>query len=551
MTERTDDDEYNDHRESKPSHRRIEVPKLSLSLGLDASGNFVEVINRTRSNLKLESARQEDSIMDQRKKMSYVEVTSAEKRDVYKLDVVKRSMRRLPHAALLMARENLEVSTKYMEIGPNRASLMQIGYDSINNRTANSRLEKTGREVTAYISTFYRWLSNVQGNHWFWWPIQAAAFLGEITFWIRDISQNGATMINASALFAALFRAPLNLWSTWTDAYGNFPLATDLAIEDGSLTHYIYLSLKGVDILSAAQERMAQENRSEVQASASMKEWKRSVLRSCMIEAIVVHFMIGFAPAAFFTLRTFYRRWEEDTLTLVLTGLLFWAWTLSLLTNCGIAYCIRLIQKLQDLEIRRAQCDIRTCPASLIHRITPRFKALLHEAHMVGNRCHVFYFFVIPVLLTYIFQMVGGVFITAFGQQAEDGYEEDEGSADCVAAWVFFFMIQPLISLLVWTHGFATLNLAIERDVDQDIMEMNIRLTFSDSHVPNWLLQQMICLERLDGRAYGLPFDFIPSVESTRKMASSLITAAMFIGPYLLSISDKLSSEITCPRYYE
>ena len=85
--------------------------------------------------------------------------------------------------------------------------------------------------------------------------------MGEITFWIRDISQNGATMINASALFAALFRAPLNLLSTWTDADGNFPLATDLALEDGSLTHYIYLSLKGLDILSAAQVRVCEKRK--------------------------------------------------------------------------------------------------------------------------------------------------------------------------------------------------------------------------------------------------------------------------------------------------
>jgi len=41
---------------------------------------------------------------------------------------------------------------------------------------------------------------------------------------------------------------------------------------------------------------------------------------------------------------------------------------------------------------------------------------------------------------------------------------------------------------------------------------MNIRLTYSDSHVPNWLLQQMISLERLDGRAFGLPLDIIPNM---------------------------------------
>ena len=33
--------------------------------------------------------------------------------------------------------------------------------------------------------------------------------------------------------------------------------------------------------------------------------------------------------------------------------------------------------------------------------------------------------------------------------------------------WVFFALFQPLISFIIFDHGFAKLNLAIERDVDQ------------------------------------------------------------------------------------
>ena len=91
------------------------------------------------------------------------------------------------------------------------------------------------------------------------------------------------------------------------------------------------------------------------------------------------------------------------------------------------------------------------------------------------------------------------------------------------------------------------MNLAIERDVDQDIVEMNIRLTFSDSHVPNWLLQQLICLERLDGRAFSICFGIIPSVEFSRTLASQVATAILFLGPYLYSVKNKLSIELSCP----
>jgi hypothetical protein len=49
------------------------------------------------------------------------------------------------------------------------------------------------------------------------------------------------------------------------------------------------------------------------------------------------------------------------------------------------------------------------------------------------------------------------------------------------------------------------------------------------------------------GEAYGLPLNFIPSEEATRSAASSMVTLMLFIGPYLLSIFDRLSSEISCP----
>jgi len=54
----------------------------------------------------------------------------------------------------------------------------------------------------------------------------------------------------------------------------------------------------------------------------------------------------------------------------------------------------------------------------------------------------------------------------------------------------------------------------------------------------------MICLERLDGRAFGLPFNVIPSVEMSRRLFSNLATVLVLLAPYLVSIGDKLSFEL-------
>ena len=139
-------------------------------------------------------------------------------------------------------------------------------------------------------------------------------------------------------------------------------------------------------------------------------------------------------------------------------------------------------------------------------------------------------------------QLVGSIMTASFSQGSDS-----TGTGSCVPAWCFASVLQPIISLIVCVHQFAILNIAIERDIDQDIVEMNIRLTFSDSHVPNWLLQQMICLERLDGRAFSLPFNIIPSLDMSRSLASNFIASLLFLGPYLVSIRGQLTSEIICP----
>jgi len=40
--------------------------------------------------------------------------------------------------------------------------------------------------------------------------------------------------------------------------------------------------------------------------------------------------------------------------------------------------------------------------------------------------------------------------------------------------------------------------------------------------------------------------NFVPSVEMSRSMWSSLITACTFLMPYVLSVTDKMTLELLC-----
>jgi hypothetical protein len=117
-----------------------------------------------------------------------------------------------------------------------------------------------------------------------------------------------------------------------------------------------------------------------------------------------------------------------------------------------MAFYVRLNQRLSDFEIRRVEADIRTITPSMIHRITARFKSLLHECHQVGNASH-------KILASYgiivinLLQLVGGVFLANFSSEAEEADADSVGGTVLVPAWTFGAVFQPLLSFLIFLHG--------------------------------------------------------------------------------------------------
>ena len=96
----------------------------------------------------------------------------------------------------------------------------------------------------------------------------------------------------------------------------------------------------------------------------------------------------------------------------------------------------------------------------MIHRITPRFKSLLHEMHHIGNAAHAMQLAYAPTITSSIVLLVGGI-MTAAGDNKDGNVE--------VPVWAFAATIQPLVTMLAYVSAYGNLNLAIERDVDQDV----------------------------------------------------------------------------------
>jgi len=90
-------------------------PVLDSAFRLSPDGEFAHYIQRMDSSLLSEthdSHHRESTVMDQRKTIRYMNIGAREKRSVFQLPAVRRSMRLLNYGELLMSPEILEISLK-------------------------------------------------------------------------------------------------------------------------------------------------------------------------------------------------------------------------------------------------------------------------------------------------------------------------------------------------------------------------------------------------------------------------------------------------------
>ncbi len=99
-------------------------------------------------------------------------------------------------------------------------------------------------------------------------------------------------------------------------------------------------------------------------------------------------------------------------------------------TISHVAFTVRLVQKLSEFEIRRVEADVRTITPNLIHRVTPRFKSLLHECHMIGNLSHGALYIILGGAIINGSQLMGAVMQASFSESSGE-------AGNSVPSWSF------------------------------------------------------------------------------------------------------------------
>ena len=251
----------------------------------------------------------EDAVMDRRKKMSYMDITSREKREVFSLAVVKRAMRHLQFSKILMSEEVLQTARRFMEVGPNRGSILQIGYDSLQSCDINDIPERSYRDEKSYISPTLRIILDIIGHHPVTLFLAVICYLCDIAYTIFHIYEHGASLVSITALISTFLFSAVGVQIAIPElmAQKSNCAAWKWHIEEMYYSGFLYLQLKGLDVLASAQERMAKERNHKLDDGASLRLLKEKFLSGTMKEALTVHFMFGFIPMGGTMVMTMYR----------------------------------------------------------------------------------------------------------------------------------------------------------------------------------------------------------------------------------------------------
>ena len=147
---------------------------------------------------------------------------------------------------------------RYMEMGPHRASLLNIGYEALQEYCP----EKTFLDDVGYQSKAIEYGARFRGYTVPGWIMTFCAGIGELLFYITTMHRNGTwDVMVASAVVSSILTSTFNLAFCHKLAFhrSRIPLTAYTDLSEIHLTGVSYLRLKGLDVLALAQEKMAKD----------------------------------------------------------------------------------------------------------------------------------------------------------------------------------------------------------------------------------------------------------------------------------------------------
>ena len=112
-----------------------------------------------------------------------------------------------------------------------------------------------------------------------------------------------------------------------------------------------------------------------------------------------------------------------------------------------------------------------------------------------------------------------------------------------VPFWVIVASLQPVGTNLSLYWGYADLNRMLERDLDNDLINLQLRIRCAAGESFQWRednAAKIQCLHQNDSRVCILPFHVIPDIGTTKSTISYTISVVIVLLPYMVAMNNQL-----------
>ncbi|GMH74278.1 hypothetical protein TL16_g06421 [Triparma laevis f. inornata] len=424
-------------------------------------------------------------------------------------------MRSLSYKGFILENSAIWEAAKKLRNDPARASLLQIGYRYL---CDNPNQNMAYRQKKTWIHPLLRVVLDFAGHSYITWGLCVLAQICDAAYCLYcAITYDGyfyAAVSFVMCLFNLIVYAIVN--SVEAKAYNRVMDYSDLkgANKPHNMSEATFLMLMGLEAIG---------KNCDSHNTTSVSSIRKRLVNRSIVEMLTVHFLLSIPwfTGVVVNLKTHLVR-EEVWLALLSASVLY-AKLSMVLNGAQAAFFIRLNQRLVELETKKGS----TGSSDGYHEGRPESSVILFQLALLG---------------------IGII-------QAQN---VTNGEQYCIPYWVFLSELQPLLSIMVMTHGFARLNLFMERDVEQDITELALSMSYlkgkkggkegeDDDHKIDNIIQQLRLLERLDSRPCVLNFDFVPTMESSRALIRVVFTGIGLLGPYILvALGSSMSDGYMC-----
>jgi len=244
---------------------------------------------------------------------------------------------------------------KLPQIGPNRASLLHIGHDSLQGDRSNPD-HKTVRDETRYVSPILLLISDIRGQSLPFWLLENLAGAAASILIISCIKRDGGADLMSGCTLCQLFSGFLTnqLFTAKKALKGNkIPLTGTIDTDELSVSSVNYCRLKGLEHLATAQEKDAQSHKLKIEPENSLRVFKDKVVKATLKEAVV--YGLAGCPITICAFVSLYKGFMRGESAMFLFGSATCVWHSAVVNTAfaQTAFTIRFSQKLSEFEIRR------------------------------------------------------------------------------------------------------------------------------------------------------------------------------------------------------